>query len=285
MQAGRLLGAQTFIFGQYMILSKNKVRIDARVVHTATGEIILTKQVTGDFGGDPEKFLELEKELVVALAQGIEKVAKAMNQTMTLEQLTKGYFDEKSKAIDKREAYVEVQFLTAEALELEDAGKFEKAQKIWQKIREADPNNEVAQVRPRGVGQFCHELRNHNAPLYCRTPGRGFYRRSHELRNLQSATRSLPMSYEGSFPNSKPKSRPTREIRRSLEQLGIAYFALGDRDKAIEPLQKALEIETARSYDGGPGPGENLRGNRRCLSRSGHLPKYVPKDKRRATAH
>jgi len=144
---GRLLGAQTFIFGQYVILSKKKVRIDARVVHTETGEIIHTAQVTGEFAGDPEKFLELEKQLVLGLAEGIENILAAGGAAEPVRKDAEQYFKAKKKQIKNRQAYVEAKFLVAEALELEDRGKYSDAMKVWQRVREKDPENEVARVR------------------------------------------------------------------------------------------------------------------------------------------
>ena len=148
-KCGELLGAQSFIFGQYMILSKDKVRIDARVVRTATGEIVLTKQVTGDFSGDPEKFLALEKELVVSLASGIDQIRSGAGEPSDLRQKAEAYFDQKNEGIEKRKGYVESKFLEAEALSLEDKGKFDEAQSVWKQVLDADPNNTVAPVRIR----------------------------------------------------------------------------------------------------------------------------------------
>lgn len=148
-QAGRLLGAHSFIFGQYMILSKDTVRIDARVVHTATGEIVLTKQVTGKFDGDALKFLELEKELVTSLASGIDKIRTTEVESSDMKQKAEAYFEEKEGAVDSKMKYVESKFLAAQALELEDQGKFNDAQDVWRQVLDADPRNEIAETRIR----------------------------------------------------------------------------------------------------------------------------------------
>lgn len=144
---GQFLGAQSFIFGQYMVLSKDKVRIDARVVHTATGEIVLTKSITGEFGGDPEKFMALEKELILAIAEGIDQVAALSGSGGSNRSLAGAYLDGKSGGAKGRTDYVEAQFLTAQALEYEDAGNYDAAQKVWAKVRDLDPANETASVR------------------------------------------------------------------------------------------------------------------------------------------
>jgi TolB-like protein len=146
-RAGQFLGAQTFIFGQYMVLSPKEVRIDARVVHTATGEVILTRQVTGDFGGDPKAFLDLERQLVESLAEGIEKIVAAGGASVPLRKMTDDYFARKAQAIGGRKAYLEGKFLAAEALEQEDTGDYAAAKKTWEKVLEVDPKNEVAAVR------------------------------------------------------------------------------------------------------------------------------------------
>ena len=146
-RAGQLLGAHTFVFGQYMILSKDKVRIDARVVKTATGEVLLTKQVTGQFSGDPDKFLELEQELVTAIARGIDEVLAANDMESHVEEDTQSYFARKRATINNRPDYVESKFLVAMALESEDSGDYEEAREAWERVLEVDPANEVAPVR------------------------------------------------------------------------------------------------------------------------------------------
>ena len=47
-RAGRLLGAQSLLLGGFVRL-KDDLRIDVRIVNTETGEILKTRQVTGDF--------------------------------------------------------------------------------------------------------------------------------------------------------------------------------------------------------------------------------------------
>jgi curli biogenesis system outer membrane secretion channel CsgG len=145
--AGKLLGAQTFVFGQYMILSAKKVRIDARVVRTSTGEVLLTRQVTGEFGGDPERFLALERELVEGLAEGIDQVLSANGQAPSTSRAVQDRFAAMGKTISKREGYVEAKFLAAEALELEDKGNYAAATRKWEEVRRMDPANDVASAR------------------------------------------------------------------------------------------------------------------------------------------
>jgi TolB-like protein len=144
---GRLLGAHAFVFGQYMILSPKRVRIDARVVRTATGEIILARQITGDFDGDPEKFLKLERELVLSLAQGIEEILQRAGSQERLRTGLEELFARKAKGIRYRKGYVRSVFLAGEALAMEASGEYRKAKGWWRKALEADPQNEVARQR------------------------------------------------------------------------------------------------------------------------------------------
>jgi hypothetical protein len=146
-KAGQFLGAQTFVFGQYMFLSKETVRIDARVVHTATGEVILTRQITGRYDGDPAKFLDLEKQLVLAIADGIDQIAGKGGVTQSIRGQAEAYLNQKAATIDKRKGYVEGRFLAAEALEAEDRGDYGAAKAAWKKVLAADPQHEVALAR------------------------------------------------------------------------------------------------------------------------------------------
>jgi TolB-like protein len=145
-QVGQLLGAHSFIFGQYMMISEDEIRIDARIVQTATGEVISARQITGKFGGKPELFLELERKLITELmatlstALGSEVIEKP-------EEVAKEYFAEKKKDVKKREGYVDGVFLTSQALEAEKQGDYAAAVDNWKAVLAADPKNEVAAIR------------------------------------------------------------------------------------------------------------------------------------------
>ncbi len=156
---GHLLGAQTFIFGQYMILSPKKVRIDARVVDTATGQIIVTKQVTGEFAGDPEKFLDLEKDLVMGIAQGIDQVITGKGGEGVSKAL-KASFDARSQDIRNRSNYLEAKFAGAQATDLENAGEYSAAVEKWQQVKKLDPENEVAGERLSALGSLAMNTTN-----------------------------------------------------------------------------------------------------------------------------
>ncbi len=145
-QAGNLLGAQAYIFGQYMVLSKDRVRIDARIVHTATGEVVVAKQITGTFSGDPEKFMALEKSLVTEIMKTLE----TMLGSAALENpagLASAYFGDRAKRIKGRSGYVDGLFLTSEALAAEEGADYKAAIEKWSAVLSADPGNETAAIR------------------------------------------------------------------------------------------------------------------------------------------
>jgi hypothetical protein len=113
--------------------------------------VILTRQVTGEFSGDPEKFLALERDLVNALASGIGQILADGGDKIELDQMTGNYFEAKRASIKGREKYVESKFKTAEALELEDKGDYKAAKTAWKQVLEMDPGNEVAGQRLRAL--------------------------------------------------------------------------------------------------------------------------------------
>jgi TolB-like protein len=145
-QVGKLLGAHAYIFGQYMLLSADKVRIDARIVRTATGEIVTAKSITADFGGKPETFLEIEKKLVT-------EIMATLDETMGSGLIdnpggvAQAYFEKKSKRLAGRNGYVEGIFLTSEALKAEESGDYKEAIGHWKKVLATDPGNDVAATR------------------------------------------------------------------------------------------------------------------------------------------
>lgn len=145
-QAGKLLGAHTYIFGQYMLLSADKVRIDARIVRTSTGEVVTARSVTADFNGKPETFLELEKKLMIEIMNTLgQMMGSGMIENPS--GVAKAYFDDKVKRFSGRSGYVEGIFLTSEALKAEEAGDYPAAIASWKKVLAADSGNDVARTR------------------------------------------------------------------------------------------------------------------------------------------
>lgn len=150
--AGRLLGAHAYVFGQYMLLSADRVRIDARVVRTATGEVLTAREVTARFDGKPETFLELERKLVTELMAVLDlELGKGVSREH--EALAADWFAKKKKLLEGRAGYVEGVFLTSDALAAEEAGDWAAAIERWKKVALADPGNETARVRIRVLEQ------------------------------------------------------------------------------------------------------------------------------------
>lgn len=144
-KAGKLLGAHAYIFGQYMLLSANKVRIDARVVKTATGEVLDARSITADFSGNPEKFFELEKQLVTELMTTL-KTAGAGIEGDAVGQAN-AFLKKKGQGISGRKGYVDGLFLTSEALKAEESKDYKSAVAAWKKVLATDPGNELAALR------------------------------------------------------------------------------------------------------------------------------------------
>lgn len=145
-QAGKLLGAHAYIFGQYMLLSADKVRIDARVVRTATGEVVVAKQITGAFSGKPEVFLQLEKQLVTELMKTLDETLGS-GLIGNPAGVANAFFDQKARRLAGRPGYVEGIFLTSQALQAEEQQDYRGAIDRWKQVLAADPGNEVASVR------------------------------------------------------------------------------------------------------------------------------------------
>jgi len=147
-RAGKLLGAHCFVFGQYMILSKKTVRIDLRVVHTATGEIIVAKQVTGEFSGKPEKFLEIEQELVMEVAAAVDSVVmETTGKASFLKTQAEEYFVAQAEDVKEKKDYPETQFLVGDAWQKEQAEDYASALETWKKVLDIDPDNRDAKRR------------------------------------------------------------------------------------------------------------------------------------------
>ena len=147
-RVGKLLGAHTFIFGQYMLLSADQIRIDARIVQTATGEILTAKQVTGEFSGKPVVFLDLQKRVITELVRTLET---ALGSEVLDDPLGTAaeYYAQKKVDIDSRGGYVDGVFLTSQALDAEERGDYAAAVESWKQVLSADPENRVAAIRVR----------------------------------------------------------------------------------------------------------------------------------------
>jgi len=75
-QAGKILGAQTIAFGNFMVL-EDQVRMDVRVIYVETSEMILGDYVMGD----SDEFFKLERQLA-------KKIAGSMNVAFVPTEIT-----------------------------------------------------------------------------------------------------------------------------------------------------------------------------------------------------
>jgi TolB-like protein len=145
-KAGQLLGAHAYVFGQYMLLSADQVRIDARVVRTATGEVLTARQVTAKFDGKPETFLALEKQLVTELMRTLDVELGRVDEK-SADQMAAAWFARRKATVGGRPGYVDGIFLTADALAAEEAGDWPGAIEKWKAVSAADPGSETARIR------------------------------------------------------------------------------------------------------------------------------------------
>ena len=117
---GKLLGAETILFGSYFEMI-GQFRMDARIVKTETGEILKSEGVSGITAD----FMKLEKQLVWKIAKGLDV-----------------RFDEKGKAIIMASESVsyDATLVYAEGLELYDDGDKDSALKKFQKAVDMAPD-------------------------------------------------------------------------------------------------------------------------------------------------
>lgn len=151
-KAGQFLGAHCFIYGQYMIISEKEVIITARVVHTATGKILSVHKVEGEFGGEPKRFLELEKKLVLEIAGSIDDlILDVAGEESGIAQEMALFFEERTAAREVWTGYVESTLAASQALALEDRGDYHAALAKWREVLTLDPGNEVASRKVRVI--------------------------------------------------------------------------------------------------------------------------------------
>jgi len=121
---GKGLGASYMLTGSYLIMGET-IRIDARLVNVATGEVSMGEEITGG----KNTFFELEKELV-------EKLIKALNISLSK-------FEERrvkkvqTESFDSFNAY-------STALDSYDKGEYEESQTYLEKAVEIDADFEIA---------------------------------------------------------------------------------------------------------------------------------------------
>lgn len=118
-RAGKLLGAQSIAFGSFMVMG-DQVRIDARLVKTETGEVLMAESTTGS----AKQFLDLEKDLVAKIAQNLGIALK-------------GHL---SKEVGKTHSDILAAVLYSRGLHAFDKGDNEAAESLFEQCIKADPD-------------------------------------------------------------------------------------------------------------------------------------------------
>lgn len=122
-RVGKLLGAHNLVLGSFSKLDKDKLRIDARLVITETGEIIESEKIEGR----PNNMAKLQNELSdrVASWMGVEMAAKQEDNNQPIEAVL---------------AYTR-------GLNLEDEMQLTAAYEAYKEALDADPKFEIARNR------------------------------------------------------------------------------------------------------------------------------------------
>ena len=121
---GKGLGAGYMLTGSYLIMGET-MRIDARLVDVATGEVSMGEEITGE----KNTFFELEKELV-------EKLITALNLSLSKSEKRR-VKKVQTESFDSFNAY-------SSALEALDNGNLEKSQEYLSKAVEIDDGFDIA---------------------------------------------------------------------------------------------------------------------------------------------
>ena len=143
-KAGRLLGAQSYLFGGVTMVGGDLVRIDLRLVQTETGSVLLaaSRVMKVRNGSD---LLKLEREVVSLLAAKLDEVAAAAGAPRG------GVTGGARKALDDRKKTsgraLEIVDLTGAAILAEDSGQVDQAFGYWTQVSQIDPANSLAMAR------------------------------------------------------------------------------------------------------------------------------------------
>jgi len=123
-KVGKLLGVKGLLTGSY-IFSKDKIRIDIKLISPETGKILYTQSVSGK----KDEFFDLEKELA-------ENIAKKLIPSISKRELRKinQLHTENFEAFD----------LYSQAVDAEDKGKLRESEKLLKRAIKFDKNFKMA---------------------------------------------------------------------------------------------------------------------------------------------
>lgn len=127
-EVGRMVGAQHLVFGSYMVMPSDKVRIDMRIVQVETGLTMKAGEVTGK----TKQMLDLINRLSKKILEDLDiRLTKQDKQAL-----------EESKALNIKAV---VHF--SQGVEFEDAGKTSQAVSSYRKALKIEPGFEQAKKR------------------------------------------------------------------------------------------------------------------------------------------
>lgn len=126
-RVGKLLGAHTLLMGGFTKLDRNKIRIDARLIKTETGELLKAEKVEGN----PKKLVDLQSQLALKIAGNLDVTVEAETQKAiqakkgeSMEAVlayTRGLnLEDEQKLAEAYEAYKEAVALSPEMREARD---------------------------------------------------------------------------------------------------------------------------------------------------------------------
>jgi len=113
-KAGKILGAQSIVFGSFMVLG-NKVRMDARIIKVETSEVMMAESMTGE----SDAFMNLAMDLAG-------KIAKSMKVAFNPVTL-------------KGESDINAALYFSKGLDALDRGDKKEAKRLFSKSIELDP--------------------------------------------------------------------------------------------------------------------------------------------------
>lgn len=155
---GKLTGAQSFIFGQIMVISEKDIRFDLRWVNTATSEILLAESIEGKVGS-PKDLLKLQKQLLVEkLAPAIEKFLSGEEGAGEVKEKAKSRLASREDQTSDLEggAYISYLVKAGEALSAEDRGDSKAALVAWREAESINPRDPYAAGRAGVLEAYNH---------------------------------------------------------------------------------------------------------------------------------
>ncbi|MBN2105112.1 hypothetical protein JW835_13820 [bacterium] len=124
-QVGKMLGAKNLVFGSYMVMPGDKIRIDLRIVEVETGSVVKAEETTG------------KTRQILSL---IKKLSKKLLDDLSV-RLTKS----ESKMLDSGKTLkIEAVVLFSEGLSFEDQNQLQKAYSQYKKALEIEPEFQQA---------------------------------------------------------------------------------------------------------------------------------------------